>query len=600
MRAFRSAAPVLVLCVPLLGLGCSKSPAPGASGEEPAAATAADRASEVAEEYVTAYYEHFPEEAFENGVPDVPQDRFSDRSQEARSAWEAREDAWLARLEALDPVALAGTPAAVPYAYVLERLRATVAMRVCRGELWNVSPTFTGWPFVVSSTLANQPVGTADEKAAALARAHDAARFIDTDRANLEHGMRDGFIAARSSVDAVLAQVDEILASDPAESPFASPATRDESGELAPLLTPVIEQEILPAVRRYRDLLAGSYRAAAREPVGVAANPQGAECYAAAVRSWTSLPLTADELHANGLAQIARIESEMSEIARRSFDTDDVPALLERLRSDSRYTFRSEQEILDFVHSAIDRAAAAVPQWFGFVPNAEVIVRPYPAYQKQTGGGFYSSGSPGEPGVYELGTYEPAKLPRAGLEATTFHETWPGHHLQGAVALQRSGLHPALRYFFNSGMGEGWALYTEGLADEMGLYSGDIDRIGMLSNESLRAARLVVDSGMHALGWTRQQAIDYLLAHTATSESGAASEIDRYIAVPGQATAYMTGSLEIRRLRELAEKRLGDRFDIRAFHDRVLEDGTVTLGMLAEKIEGWVEAGGDRATEEAN
>jgi len=160
--------------------------------------------------------------------------------------------------------------------------------------------------------------------------------------------------------------------------------------------------------------------------------------------------------------------------------------------------------------------------------------------------------------------------------------------MQVSVGLERAGVHPVLRYFFFSGTGEGWALYTERLAEEMGLYSSDLDRLGMLSNEALRAARLVVDPGMHALGWTRQEAIDYLLEKTAESEAAATSEIDRYIAVPAQATSYMTGSTEIARLRAMAEAHLGDAFDIRAFHDLVIADGTVTLGMLRKKVARWM------------
>jgi uncharacterized protein (DUF885 family) len=581
-------------CIPLalFVLSCQSAAPPAPAPQKFASSPAAVESLVVADEYVNAYYTEFPEEAFENGFPTAPLDRFSDRGAAARAAWRSREDAWLSRLEAIDSQALAGTSAATPHAYVLERLRASVALRVCEYELWNISPAFTGWPGILSSTLDNQAVGTPAERASALARTRDATRFIDVDTENLKEGLRLGFTAARSSVDAVVEQLDEILAADATESPFYSPATRDETGELAAGIRSTIEEQILPAVRRQRDFLAGEYRDRARETPGVSANPNGAACYAASVRFWTSLPLSAQQLHANGLAQVETIEREMREIAHRSFGTDDLPALLQRIRTDPQYTFRSEQEILDFLNAAIARAEAASPRWFGFVPKAGVIVRPYPAYQKATGGGSYYSGIPGQPGVYNIGTYDPAKLPRAGLEATTFHETYPGHHLQGAVAVQRAGLHPALRYFFNSGTGEGWALYTERLADEMGLYSSDLDRLGMLSNESLRAARLVVDSGLHALGWDRQRAIDYLLAHTALSADGAAAQIDRYIAAPGQATAYMTGNLEIRRLRELAEGRLGEQFDIRKFHDRVLEDGTVTLGMLAGKIEAWIAAGG--------
>jgi len=290
---------------------------------------------------------------------------------------------------------------------------------------------------------------------------------------------------------------------------------------------------------------------------------------------------------------MAEIETEMLEITRRRFGTDDVPAVLERLRSEREFTFGSEEEVLEYVHAAIDRARVATPDWFGLVPKSAVIVRPYPAYQQRTGGGFYSAGGPATPGVYELGTHEPEKLPRAGLEATTFHETYPGHHQQSKVALERPGLHPVLKYFYNSGMGEGWALYSERLADEMGLYSGDVDRLGMLSNEAFRAARLVIDPGMHSLGWSRQQAVDYMLTHTAESESSVEYEVNRYLATPAQATAYLTGSLEIQRLRAEAEARLGEKFDIRAFHDRVLEDGTITLGMLGDKIETWIAARAD-------
>jgi uncharacterized protein (DUF885 family) len=187
-----------------------------------------------------------------------------------------------------------------------------------------------------------------------------------------------------------------------------------------------------------------------------------------------------------------------------------------------------------------------------------------------------------------INAYKANEQSRAGLESTAFHEAYPGHHLQVAIALERENLHPISRYFFLSGFGEGWALYAERLSDEMQLFSSDLDRLGLLSNEGLRAARLVVDSGMHALGWTRQQAIDYLLAHTTENPDGAAAEIDRYIATPGQATSYMIGNLEIRRLREMATKQLGSRFDIKEFHDVILEDGSLPLWVLREKVERWV------------
>jgi uncharacterized protein (DUF885 family) len=192
-----------------------------------------------------------------------------------------------------------------------------------------------------------------------------------------------------------------------------------------------------------------------------------------------------------------------------------------------------------------------------------------------------------------INTYQPEKQSRAILEATAFHEAYPGHHTQFTLAQERTDLHPVSRYFFLSGFGEGWALYTERLADEMGLYSSDLDRLGMLSNEAWRAARLVVDSGMHGKGWSREQAIDYMNSHTSNPEALNIAEVDRYIAVPGQATSYLLGALEIRRLRELAEAELGSDFDIRRFHDQVLQDGAIPLTQLEGKIMRWIEAGGN-------
>ena len=551
---------------------------------------AAARAVAIADEYVRGYYDQFPEEAYETGFP-AALDRLGDRSAAALRSWEAKEDAWLAALADIDPTSLAGTEAAVPYAFARERLEASVGRRVCRTELWNVSPTWTGWQNFFPNVFAQQPVGTEQARANALSRARDVSRFIDTEVENFRLGLEAGFTAPRSNVDAVIGQLDALLSMPPRETPWFDPGRRDGDAKFAAQLEQVIADAIVPATEQMRGFLAEEYLPSARTGIGVTADPGGETCYLASVRYHTTLPMTPDEIHATGLAQMSRIQQEMREIGRRSFGTEDLDELFRIVRSDPAYSFRTAEEIVRFARAAVDRARKAVPDWFGFVPRAEVALKPYPDYMGITGGGFYSAGSKdgSRPGTYEFGTHEPARLNRAGgFEATTFHETWPGHHLQVSVGLEGPGVHPVLQYFFSSGLGEGWALYTERLADEMGLYSADVDRLGMLSNEAFRAARLVVDPGMHALGWSRSQAIDYMLANTAASRGGIESEVDRYIAVPGQATAYLTGSLVIQELRAEAEERLGDRFDIREFHDLVIGDGTVTLGMLQEKIERWI------------
>lgn len=581
----------------LLAAACSPPPdtgptapgtASGATGETPAAAV-----NRIADEFVAGYYAQFPEEVYEVGYPDAPADRFGDHSTAALERWDAAVDGWLAALGDIDREALAGTPEALTYVFTHERLQALVDRRVCRTELWNVSPTWTGWQSAVIATLAVQPVDTPDERADALARARDLGRFVDIEIANLARGLDEGYLAPASNVNAVRDQMDALLETPADESPFASPAARASDTAFAAEYRDVVASVVTPAVTRYRDFIADDY--AGREAIGVGANPDGEACYRASVRYWSSLAMEPTAIHEQGLAEMARIQAAMRSIAEESFGTGDLNALFGRLRSEPQFTFESEAAMLDYVNAAVERGRTAVPQWFGHVPDAELVVVPTPAYEKDSGGGFYSAGSAdgSRPGRYQVGTHNPTAISRAGTEATAFHESWPGHHLQVSIALLNEDLPPILRYMFVSGSVEGWGLYAETLADEMGLYSSELSRLGMYSNEAYRAARLVVDPGIHVLGWTREEAIDYMLAHTAEGRDSIASEIDRYAAVPGQATSYLVGSLEIQRLRRAAEDALGEDFDIREFHDRVLANGGITLPMLATRIDAWVDEARD-------
>jgi uncharacterized protein (DUF885 family) len=571
----------------LLAVAALAAAADCAPASSPKPADGVATALRVAQEFVDGYYHQFPEEAFEVGYPDTPMDRLGDRGAAAMAVWRAREDRWLAELRSVRPADLEGTDAEVPYGFTLDRLEASEGRRVCRAELWNVSPTWTGWQSMLASTFAVQPVGTAAERTDAIARLRAVPAYLDTEVANLRAGTAAGYLAPASNVAAVLRQVDALLAA-PEASPFHEPASRTDDVSFPRDVHGIVADSIFPAIRRYRAFLADDYRG--RATAGVSANPDGAACYAASLRFHTSLALDPREVHETGLREMRRIQAAMAGIARRSFGTDDVKALLERLRTDPRYTFRSEVDVIAYAQAAVDRAAVRMPDWFGFVPDARVVIKPFPAYQQASGGGFYSSGSLDgtRPGTYELGTYRPETISKAGMEATAFHETYPGHHLQMSVALYGKGVHPVLRYIYVPAMAEGWGLYSELLADEVGLYSADLDRLGMYSNLAWRAARLVVDPGMHVLGWTRDRAIQYMLDHTAESRGSVEPEVDRYLAAPGQATAYLTGSLEIQRLRREAETRLGRRFDIKGFHDTVLRDGAVTLPMLQRAVERWV------------
>jgi uncharacterized protein (DUF885 family) len=544
--------------------------------------------NQIASDFLQGYFRQFPEEVYEVGYGDAPMDRLGDHSEAATKVWDAQVDQWLMSLDAIDVAALAGTPEAITYAFTRDQLQTHVDRRVCQTDLWNISPTWTGWQFMFASTLAIQPIETADERQAAIDRIVDAARFLKTDISNLRRGLDMDYAAPQSNVVAVVGQVTSLIDTPTEDSPLFSPASRSDDESFISGYRAAYESTLKPAMVAYRDFLANDYEG--RDVVGVGNNPNGEACYAASVRYWSSVSMTAEEIHRAGLSQMARIQSEMLQIAQDSFGTDDVRGLLAELRTNPDYTFRSEQDMLDYIGAAVQRGKEAVPDWFGNVPDADLIIIPSPAYEKDSGGGFYSAGAAdgSRPGTYQVGTYNPQGISKAGTESTAFHESYPGHHMQVSLALANESLHPILRYIGVSGSVEGWALYTERLVDEMGLYSSDVARLGMLSNEAYRAARLVVDPGMHVMGWTRDDAIQYMLEHTAEGIDSLTSEVDRYAAVPGQATSYLLGSLEIQRLRKKAELALGDDFDIREFHDRILANGGVTLPMLGMTIDAWI------------
>ena len=546
------------------------------------------RARELADRYLNGWLDRYPDQATLYGVPGRHHDRLPENSLAALKAWEAKEDVWLADAQGIDPIAIEDSSLKATYAIVREALEGSIGARVCERELWRVSQT-ESWHVRFGFLVTIQPVGTPESEKEALARWSALPAYLDTEIVNLREGLRQKYSAPKNIVRIVINQVSSLIGASGPDQPFLSPAVRDKAPEFARAYERLFKEEMLPAFTRYRDFLEREYLPAAREDIGVSANPNGAQCYPATVRDYSTLAMSAKDVHAAGLAQMDRIMGEMKAIGERSFQTSDVPALLTTLRTDPKYLFKSREELIAYSQAALARAKTAMPNWFGLLPKADVTIEPYPKFREQNGPGEYNA--PAEdgsrPGLFYISAYQAEQKSRSGPEATAFHETIPGHHMQVTIALERKSIHPIGRYLFNSGYAEGWGLYAERLADEMKLYSSDVDRMGMLSGQAMRAARLVVDSGLHTMGWSREQAIDYMLSHTTEDKDSVASEIDRYIIWPGQATSYMLGMLEIRKARDDAQARLGSRFDIKAFHDRVLEDGGVPLSYLSEKIRIW-------------
>jgi uncharacterized protein (DUF885 family) len=477
----------------------------------------------------------------------------------------------------------------------------------CGLEEWTVDPLF-GPQVAFFNVESFQPIRSFAEAQAMVARWRAMGPYLDQHVANLRDGLAARKVAARDPVEKVVSGLAAVLAApDPTWAllnpskvahPDWSPAQRDALREG---LAGAARDSVRPALERYHRFLAGEVlpRARPEERAGIAHVPGGEAAYHRLVRVHTTLDVTPQSLHETGLREVERIDEEMAALGARALQAADRAALLRRLRTDPTLHFLTRDEVQAAAAAALARANAAVPRWFGALPVAACEVTRIGEHEEQhTTTAYYrqpaADGS--RPGQYFVNTYAPETRPRYEAEVLAYHEAVPGHHLQLALSQELTHLPAFRRHSEVTAYVEGWALYTERLADEMGLYSGDLDRIGMLSYDAWRACRLVVDTGLHALGWSRRRAIDFMLEHTALSEQNIANEVDRYIVWPAQALAYKVGQLELLRLRAEAKQRLGGRFDLTAFHDAVLGNGPLALPALRRALSRFAAGGASNST----
>jgi uncharacterized protein (DUF885 family) len=515
-----------------------------------------------------------------------------------------------ARAAALDASALAPDERET-----LELLRDELAGRLIALDsdlaLWIVDP-LEGPHVRIFSLAPDQPTGTAAQRAALLQRWAAMPAWLDATRDNLRRGLAAGLVANRHSIELAIGQLRRVLEQPVDDWPLANPtleATLSALEQRAFLerLRASLRDELRPALERHLAVLEQELlpRARGDDRPGLSSVPGGPALYERLVLMHTGLPLTARELHDFGLAEIARIRAETAELSARVFGPGAAASLpegeprtellvrqaQERLRGDPALHFATRDEVEAKAREALARAQAAVPAAFGRLPRTPCLVVRVPGHEERETTIAYYRGPATDgslPGRYFINTFAPETRPRYEAEVLAFHEAVPGHHLQVALAQETEGLPRFRRETGSTAYVEGWALYTERLCDELGLYSGDLDRLGLLSFDAWRACRLVVDSGLHAFGWSRQQAIDYLRANTLLAGNNCENEVDRYIVWPGQAVSYKVGQREILALRAEAQQRLGERFDLRAFHDVVLGSGAVSLRVLRANVEDWI------------
>jgi len=424
--------------------------------------------------------------------------------------------------------------------------------------------------------------------------------LMDRSIDRFRQGMETGVFETKMTITNVVDQLNTQLAQKTEESPYYGPILKFPEGfsdadkaRLTSEYRDIIETGLYPANARLRDFLRDSYLPLAREQVGLSAMKGGEGLYQYMIEQTTTLPLKADDIHNLGLSEVARITSGMEAIRKEVGFNGTLPEFFDHLRSDPKFKLASRDALTQGYYDIGKIVDAKISTQFKYLPKAPLEIKPYEEFrEKYEAGGSYQSGTPdgSRPGTFYFNAYDLPSRTTPGMTTLYLHEGAPGHHFQISIAQENEKLPAFMRFGGNTAYVEGWALYAETLGYDMGLYKDPYQRFGTLSDEMLRAMRLVVDTGLHSKGWTRQQAIDYMLANSDMGKTDATAEVERYIAIPTQALAYKIGSLTIMRLRDKAKMQLGKKFDVREFHNQVLNTGALPLTVLEKKIDDWIAA----------
>lgn len=417
---------------------------------------------------------------------------------------------------------------------------------------------------------------------------------------NMREGAKSGVVQSRPVVSKVIPQLEALIVEDPEKSVFWEPlksfpdsVTAAERSKLTAAYRDAIANKLMPAYRRLLEFTKREYLPAARTTVGWSALPQGREWYAQFVAVYTTTSMSPDAIHDLGVSEVARIEREMNAVREQVGFKGDLKAFFAHLKSDPKFYYSSAEEVVDGYTALKARIDALLPKLFKDFPKADYEVRAVEPFRAQSSAGaFYEQPSEdgSRPGIFYVNTYDLKSQPKYGMETLSLHEAAPGHHFQVAIQQELTDLPRFRRFDWYVAYGEGWALYCESIGRELGLFTDPYQYYGRLSDEMLRAMRLVVDTGLHAKGWSREQAIRYMLEHSSMAESDVTAEVERYMVIPGQALGYKIGQLRISALRARAEGALGASFDVKDFHSQVLRDGAVPMDVLEMKIDRWIAA----------
>ena len=452
----------------------------------------------------------------------------------------------------------------------------------------------------LGSGTSAQPFKTVKDYDNWLARGARIPAIFDTAVANMREGMKAGVVQPKALMVKVLPQFDALIKDKPEETLFWGPITnmpKDFSAADKERLTAayrdMIGQQLMPAFRKMRGFIADEYMAKTRSTPGMDALPNGKAWYAFNARNSTTTDKSPEEIHQIGLNEVARIHGEIGKVMQEVGFKGSLQDFFKFMQTDKRFSFKSEEDLLKYYRSLEAKINQKIPEQFSLIPKSPFEIRPVEAFRAQSmaGGQYYPPSEDGSrPGIFYVNTYDLPTRKTWDAEDLYLHEAIPGHHFQIALQQELTNLPAFRRFGGETAFAEGWGLYAESLGKDLGVYTDPYSYFGYLQNELWRAIRLVVDTGLHSKGWSREQVIKYMLDNSAESETQSTAEAERYMAIPGQALAYKIGELKIQELRDRAEKALGDKFDVREFHAEVLKDGAVPLSVLEGKIDRWIAA----------
>lgn len=572
--------------------GCASTQAPTAA--------AANAAQAQVQASVDAQYEALANDIFKKLQAQNPwaSDRLPDMSAEALAKRAAEQQAWLAQLEQVDVTALSRQNQ-INHRMITYRLKNEIDSYTYNEHYMPLNAE-GGFHSNLGFMVRNASFRSFADYQNYIARLQDIPRYMEQQTGWLKVGMAEGYTQPKAAMQGFEESIAAFIAQNPHESLFYQPftgtppnfVTAEQWRELQQQAAKIIDEAVVPAYQAYFDFMVMEYLPNCRDSVGASELPNGLEYYQNRIRHFTTLDLTPAQIHQRGLAEVQRIRNEMAVVIEKTGFKGSFEEFTDFLRNDPQFYPKTDAELLKEASYIAKKADGELPKFFKLLPRQPYGIAPVPAEiaPKYTTGRYAGTNRSDRASFYWVNTYALERRPLYQLEALTLHEAVPGHHLQGALAREMENLPDYRRYTYISAFGEGWGLYAEWLGQEMGFYQDPYSDFGRLSYEMWRAARLVVDTGMHAMGWTREQAMEFMAANTALSLHNVRTEIDRYITWPGQALSYKLGEMLIRQLRQEAQEALGGNFDLREFHYVVLKNGSIPLDVLEQEVRDWIDA----------